>query len=169
MWCSILNARNSWPIGSIEAKHSHKTTKLRKRKEPQSDSRKKKPLIFSFHFTFISPLPPSPNYDIVMLSVGMHTLTLQYTRTSIQCLSTHKFLHMDVIISVRTSAAAWQRTLRAPYATPRVRGTTSFGVHGSDIREIRGAPWRTLLLLNYASGMGPLHDHYCSVGCRLSR
>jgi hypothetical protein len=149
-----------------------RTTKLRKRREAQSDSRKKyqtSDVLFSFHFIFISPLPPSPNYGIVMLSVGMHVLTLQYTRTSIQCLSTHKFPHMDVIISVRTSAAAWQRNLRAPYATPRVRGTTSFGIHRSDVREIRGALWRSLLLPNYASGMGPLHDHYCSVGSRLSR
>ena len=122
-----------------------------------------------FHLIYISPLPPSPNYDIVMLSVGMHALTLQYTRTCIKFLSTHKFLHLEVIISVRTSAAAWQRNLRAPYATSRVCGTTSFRVHRRGVRQIRGAPWRSLLLLNYASGMGQLHDNYCSVGSRLSR
>jgi hypothetical protein len=136
--------------------------------ETQSDSRKKLN-IRCFHSIFISPLPPSPNYDIVVLSFGMHTLTFQYTHTIVKCLSTHKFLHIDVIISVWTSAAAWQRTLRAPYATSWVRGTTSFRFHRRSVREIRRAPWRSLLLLSYASGMGPLHDHYRSVGSRLSR
>lgn len=122
-----------------------------------------------FHFICISPLPPSSNYDIGMFSVGMHAPTLQCKRTSIKYLSIHTFLHIDVIISVRTSAAAWQRNLRAPYATSRVRGTASFRGNKHGVREICRAPWRSLLLLKYASGMGPLHDHYCSVGSRLSR
>ena len=182
-WCKIFKVpplpRKHHMIGVSNTRVEqlcHLPTPAQKKKatsyekeENQNQIVVKKQNLWCFHFIFISPLLPSPNYDIVLLSVGMHSLTLQYTRTSIQCLSTHNFLHMDVIISVRTSAAAWQRTLRAPYATPRMRGTTSFGVHRSDVREIRGAPWRSLLLLRYASGMGPLHDHYCSVGSRLSR